>query len=150
MTVNKILGELDLKLTHYTQALLKQDELVNQQEEIIIKKMEDSKEIINWYSKKNFNFTHPTITEFNTSRGPILGLNKESNELIFLHVNRGIIKLNIRTGEEKDVDARWLVENGCFNEAISGLDYLHNMLDEYLKSLKKQIGQMEHELEDLQ
>lgn len=136
------ISSLDSKFENYQELLSRHEELYKQQEDLLTARLEASKPYIEWYRKKGLVFTHPTI-KFQSNRGPILGFDNEDNSLFVYNPDKGLLEVDLRTKETKNTFALRLIEEGYFEDAMKGLDYLETMIDGYVQDL----GSLNFELE---
>ncbi|WP_342538324.1 hypothetical protein MKY15_19685 [Sporosarcina sp. FSL K6-1540] len=128
--------DLDLKHESYMELSQRNTELQEKQEQLLLQRFEESKTIIEWYKEKRLIFTHPSIN-YRSSRGPILGFDDEESELIIYRPDKGLLKINMRTKEEKNAFFEHLVRDGHFETAMEGFGYLKIMIDKYASDYKE-------------
>lgn len=128
--------DLDLKYESYEESLKRHAEILEKQEQLLIQRCEESEPLIEWYKGKRIIFTHPSIN-FRSNRGPILGYDDKEDELIIYRPDKGILKINMRTKEEKFTYFLELVKHGHFETAMEGFDYLKVMIDKYVTDYKE-------------
>ncbi|WOV83073.1 hypothetical protein PGH26_09000 [Sporosarcina jeotgali] len=137
--------DLDAQFIEYERISNQVKELQQQQEDVLAALLEKSKDLIEWYHKKNLIFTHPSI-QLHTSRGPILGFNKTDYDLMVYDVKSGILKINLRNKEEVHTTISHIVEEGYFPTAMDGLLYLKSMLGHYLDEVNELNSELESQL----
>lgn len=128
--------ELDLKHESYVELSQRNAELQEKQEQLLLQRFEESKPLIEWYREKRLIFTHPSIS-YKSNRGPILGFDDDEYELIIYNPDKGLLKIDMSTKEEKHTFFEHLVRDGHFESAMEGFVYLKVMIDRYVSSYKK-------------
>ncbi|MFD3204207.1 MULTISPECIES: hypothetical protein [Bacillus] len=125
----------------------KLNELKREQIKILEKKLEEHKEVINWYIEQHLNFAHPVL-EFHNSMGPILGYKKDTQEVIFYHARKeGLFAQEV--DESVMRPALWwdIIDYGQFENAIKGFDYLLTLQNEHLTTVNNDIKRIEAEIQ---
>lgn len=143
----EIIIELGKKNDGYQELSEKYDELFNEQEEKLSNLVSESEVIARWYRDNKFVFTHPTI-RYRSNRGPILGF--DDDELIIWVLDKGFIRYNIHSKEEKGTNLYWLMTNDHFDDAVAGILYLEDMLDAYTEKMARAITTLENGLKALE
>ncbi|GIO26382.1 hypothetical protein [Ornithinibacillus bavariensis] len=132
----------------YNRELEELKELQKKQQDKLLETIKLYKPIMKKIYENDFLFTHPTLN-YQTSKGPILGYDKDNNSLITYDITREVIvSVNLYDHEEKGYRIAKLVENGFYNDAITGIKYIGVMIDNYLSSLKDDISKAKSELEN--
>jgi hypothetical protein len=143
----QVISDLDTKHVTYQDLTKRHEELFQEQEERLNKLMEDTEDCVGWYLKNSYRFTHPNLS-YITSKGPILGYDEKESVLIVWILGKGIKKLDHNNEEVRTTNLYWLVRDGHFEDAVSGLLYLQKMLDKYSRDLTLSINKMEKELSE--
>ncbi len=119
--------------------------LKEQQENILIELWNKKIEIAKVIKESGYLFTHPTIN-YTSSRGPILGLDKEENTLFVFSIGEGLLQVYLYSEKSQRTSWRKLVELGLFEEAYNGLKYLDKMIDIYIKNNKEVIEKLKNQI----
>lgn len=138
--------DLDKKLEEYTKVLEKNTILLSRLEVLLAEKFKEQRPLISWYIKHRFTFTHPALPSYSSAGGPILGYDSETNELILYHIDKGFIRLNMKSKEERNTTLQHLVLEGHFKAAMEGFDHLNVMLDKYKSILEEENKKLESQV----
>lgn len=123
----------------------KHRELLKQQEEILVNLYQELTPLIKIIKESGYKFSHPTLL-WHSSRGPILGYDKENRELYLFAYGDGIIKYNTVTKDERHVFFSQIVQLDMFKTAYEGIKYVEEMLKVYKKELAEEVKKLEQSL----
>ncbi|MED1018150.1 hypothetical protein [Bacillus atrophaeus] len=122
--------------------------LQREQAELIDKLIDENNEVIRWLYENRLPFFHETIQR-KTSKGPILGFDKDEDRLIRYNFEKHIIEsLDIYdTSDLKEISSLRLVRDGHFVSAVKGIKYLTKQQKEIIDEQNKTINKLNYELE---
>ncbi|MGG1863095.1 hypothetical protein ABEP22_03425 [Bacillus safensis] len=116
---------------------------------ILKEKKEEMKEVIDLYNNEDLYFRHPNFDYF-SGVGPVLGIEASTNRIFIYNPNTDGVIL-IAKGEKVDeaekISWRKLVEEGQFENAMTGLNYLVPMLKDNLKLFDDEISKVKMEID---
>ncbi|MBM7606002.1 hypothetical protein JOC75_004030 [Metabacillus crassostreae] len=123
------------------------DDLVKKQNDYLDKLIIELQPVYEWYSKKEYMFTHPNL-KLKSGSGPILGYDENENEVIVLNVEKKRIeKVYLHDNKERKPYSTYrLVKHGYFEDAVNGLMYLEIMLDNYISRNNDSLSDLKLEL----
>lgn len=143
--MEKYISIIDEEVKQFKILESKKNEILEKQENILADLIEKYKPLAEKIKAEGFYFTHPTL-DWTYRNGPILGYNKEKNELYVYDLESGLVAKNISTKEENNLWVRNIVESGQFENACKGLKYLENMIGEYLKLLQQDVNKLDTQI----
>ena len=147
--VEKIIENIQELIKVYEERKDTYHELLDKQENTINYLIEKYKPVYDWIKNKaSYNFTHPTLN-YRTTKGPILGYVEQDDRLIVYDVERErIVICDIGKKREEDtiINTRYLIENGYFVDAATGLKYLEKMFERYVSDISSTIEKLNDQL----
>lgn len=146
---DELLEKLDALNKKRQETTKEMEELLSKQVSVLDSLLIDLEPVYEWYHNERYMFTHPYL-EFRSDNGPILGFDEKDNSVIFFNIEKKFIeKVNIYDNDErKRLGTYQLVRQGYFKDAVSGLKYLNNMLENYIERNNKSISKLKQELEE--
>lgn len=133
--------------------LIKKDkelqDLKNHQREILIEKSKEFEEVITLYLRKEIKFSHPKY-QLKTLIGPIMGVQEQTEKVFIYHpTEKRVYSMHLGETFEDSVPVSWLelINDGHFENAIDGFNYLIDMQADYLDFYNKEITKLKQQIE---
>ncbi|MCM3137346.1 MULTISPECIES: hypothetical protein [Bacillus] len=148
MDTKKLLSELEDVREKVDTNIESIKELRKKQLKKLKSKIKEFEEIINWYKTSQLKFAHPNFT-FNTSLGPVLGIESDTNR-VFVY-DPGFKKVTLMKPGESYMDSEpssWshLILEGQFENAMNGINFLLEMQSVILEKTENDISILTEQL----
>lgn len=126
-------------------------DLKNHQREILIEKSKEFEEVITLYLKKEIKFSHPKY-QLRTTIGPIMGVQEQREKIFIYHpTEKRVFSMYLGETFEDSEPVSWLelINEGHFENAIDGFNYLIDMQADYLDFYNKEIDKLKQQINAL-
>lgn len=143
--MTEVLEKVEQRISELTNLYNHLKELKERQEKILIDLWKDKKGIASLIKENNYVFSHPSI-KYHSLRGPILAHSNKDNTLYVFDLEKGLVKENLHSNEINNVRWKEIIENGWFEDAYEGINYLDSMIDSYISLTKTHIDKMQNQI----
>ncbi|MEC0314961.1 hypothetical protein [Bacillus subtilis] len=150
LDIEQVLKDLELERFAIDQNQIKIRKLRRKQEEAINKLLDEYDQVMSWFVKKKIAFTSPKLrgNSFMNQTGPVVGFD-ERNKLLFVYnyITKQFQSVNIYDQSHIETkDLRILIEEGYFEDIVSGIKHTLVHQKEILEAQKKLIDGIEAQL----
>ncbi|MBU8689756.1 hypothetical protein KM918_20795 [Priestia megaterium] len=126
------------------------NEIKDEQQQLLLRTIEKLQPELEWLLQRNYYFIHPALGDFKFTRGPILGM-EEGKQYVYIY---DIKKQSLIKGDTSDdfkfsnVTALDVINAGLFMDAMEGILYTRELLNEYNNRIGTVYSNLKADLEN--
>ncbi|MGC9934895.1 hypothetical protein [Priestia aryabhattai] len=133
LKTNEVIKEYEDLRSFYKETEKEINKIKDEQQKLLLKTVEKLQPELEWLKQHNYYFIHPAFGDLKSTRGPILGVTEE-NQFVYMYDIKKKSLIKCDTCDEfkpYNITASDIINDGLFMDAMEGILYTRELLNEY-------------------